>query len=136
LLASVSIYETSEQIPPPLKKKALEIHPSWTPHKGQHFAVLSQRQVEMAARGGHVIHPTLFSYQLVLPPLSSRALPAICRRPVAKFGTHNETRSGSTTMQIVTITTKQNRFCVFFFLFYSPTYLLKLTLSHRLPFQW
>jgi hypothetical protein len=29
---------------------------------------------------------------LVLPPPPSTVLPAICRRPVAKFGTHNEAR--------------------------------------------
>jgi len=61
----------------------------------------------------------LQSSSLVLPPPPSTVLPAICRRPVAKFGTHNEARSCSTTMQIVTVRTKQNRFCVFFVFFLS-----------------
>lgn len=41
----------TKSFPHPCKKKALEIYPSWTLHKGQHFAVLSQSQVGMGARG-------------------------------------------------------------------------------------
>jgi hypothetical protein len=38
-------------------------------------------------------------------------------------------------MQIVTISTKQNRFCVFFFffLFYSPTYRIASSEARTLP---
>ena len=68
---------------------------------------------------------------LPLPYLHpSTVLPAICRRPVAKFGTHNEARSCSATMQIVTVRTKQNRFCVFFVFFLPHCFFCSATYFH------
>jgi hypothetical protein len=128
VLASVFFHKTSEQ--PPFKKEGS----SWDLHKASTSQCLAKYRLRWWQEGGGVTHPTLFSFQLVLPPLWNRVLPAICRRPVAKFETHNETRSGSTTMQIVTIATKQNRFYVFFcFLFYSPTFLTAPSAAHTLP---